>query len=226
MDHPLDNIVWNAISHNRQVAMSSDGVGVFFDDIAPFAAMQSYDDPSFGKLFDLVPNGRVVVLVTSHQINIPDVWKIMHQDDLYQMYCPNVLDQDLQYLTEIKPLDESNVSEMISLTALTKPGPFLQRTILFGQYHGIFKDRRLASMAGLRFSYDPYREISAVCTHPDFVGKGYGKAMMQYMMRYINSIHCIPFLHVRQSNTNAIRLYENLGFTVRSKMYLNVIVKR
>ena len=63
--------------------------------------------------------------------------------------------------------------EMIELTTLTKPGPFGPRTHELGTYIGIRDGARLAAMAGERLKVPGFTEISAVCTHPDFLGKGY-----------------------------------------------------
>ena len=63
--------------------------------------------------------------------------------------------------------------EMIELTTLTKPGPFGPRTHELGTYIGIRDGARLAAMAGERLKVPGFTEISAVCTHPDFLGKGF-----------------------------------------------------
>lgn len=101
---------------------------------------------------------------------------------------------------------------MVALAALTKPGPFNSRTIEFGEYYGIFENGRLASMTGQRLHVENYTEVSAVCTHPDFLGKGYAAALLQHQLQIICGNGQIPFLHVRADNERAIALYERLGF--------------
>jgi predicted GNAT family acetyltransferase len=101
---------------------------------------------------------------------------------------------------------------MIQLATLTKPGPFNTRTIEFGHYHGIFENNRLAAMTGQRLHVDDHTEISAVCTHPDFLGKGYAATLMRHQVKFILAQNQIPFLHVRADNSRAIALYERLGF--------------
>jgi predicted GNAT family acetyltransferase len=51
-----------------------------------------------------------------------------------------------------------------------------------------------------------------VCTHPDFLGKGYASALLQHQVGLICDNGQIPFLHVREDNTRAIEVYERLGF--------------
>jgi predicted GNAT family acetyltransferase len=70
---------------------------------------------------------------------------------------------------------------------------------------------------------EPYLEVSAVCTHPEYTGNGYGKALTLYQATRIVSQGKIPFLHVRRQNTKAIKLYENLSFEIRSEMHMNVL---
>jgi predicted GNAT family acetyltransferase len=81
-------------------------------------------------------------------------------------------------------------------------------------------------MAGFRLGIGPYREISAVCTHPDYLGRGYAAALIRHLIVLIVAKSWIPFLHVLKENTDAIKLYEKLGFRVRSEMQFNVIEKR
>ena len=123
----------------------------------------------------------------------------------------------------IVPLTDEHITQMLELTALTKPGPFFSKTILFGNYFGIFVDGRLAAMTGQRMHPVPYLEVSAVCTHPDFRGHGYAKALMLHVMKIILDNSFIPFLHVLTSNTTAIQLYESIGFRTRRKIFIDVI---
>jgi predicted GNAT family acetyltransferase len=66
----------------------------------------------------------------------------------------------------------ADVPEMLELTARTKPGPFLPRTIDMGTYLGIRRDGRLVAMAGERLHPAGWTEISAVCTDEAWRGQG------------------------------------------------------
>ncbi|HVG42779.1 MAG TPA: GNAT family N-acetyltransferase, partial [Chitinophagaceae bacterium] len=66
-----------------------------------------------------------------------------------------------------------HVEQMMQLATLTKPGPFGPHTIDFGYYYGIFEEGKLVAMTGQRLHVAHFTEISAVCTHPDHLGKGY-----------------------------------------------------
>lgn len=227
MPQRLKHIIWHAMNTNNSALCEyNDRVGVFKADIAPFAAMKEYDTYSFERLHEFITEPRSLAIVSPTDPDIPDIWRIKAKDDLYQMICHKPIWPSSVPINDIKPLHEEYISQMIALTTLTKPGPFLQKTNLFGLYYGIFDEDKLVSMAGQRFSFDRFIEISAVCTHPDHIGNGYGQSLMVHMMQFILSQGSTPFLHVRQSNETAIRLYKKLGFEINHALKLNIIGKR
>ena len=81
-------------------------------------------------------------------------------------------------------------------------------------------------MTGQRLHVNNYTEISAVCTHPDHLGKGFAAALMQHQLNLILNHDQIPFLHVRAENSRAIALYERLGFKVNREMNFYFMKKR
>jgi predicted GNAT family acetyltransferase len=113
---------------------------------------------------------------------------------------------------EIIELGETDVPDMAELTQLTRPGPFGPRTHSLGRYIGIRMDGRLAAMAGERMRFSDRVEISAVCTHPDFRGRGFGEYLVGIMVNALIQEGKVPLLHVLASNIGAIALYERLGF--------------
>jgi predicted GNAT family acetyltransferase len=113
--------------------------------------------------------------------------------------------------------------DMVALTALTKPGPFGTRTHELGAYIGIRFQGKLIAMAGERLKIPGYTEVSAVCTHPDHLGKGYARILMSEIMRRIRDRGETPFLHVRRDNSRAIALYERLGFQARKLGHFAVL---
>jgi predicted GNAT family acetyltransferase len=104
---------------------------------------------------------------------------------------------------------------MLDLVARTAPGPFRPRTIEMGCYFGHFEGTTLVSMAGERFGFDGYTEISAVCTDPAVQGRGFGSALTHRVASEILARGEQPFLHVAEANTGARRVYEKLGFVQR-----------
>ncbi|WP_308237974.1 GNAT family N-acetyltransferase [Phenylobacterium sp. J426] len=104
---------------------------------------------------------------------------------------------------------------MLQLATLTKPGPFFSRTHQLGAFIGVRENGRLAAMCGERLRLPGYTELSAVCTHPDFLGRGYAAGLMSLVTQAILARGDVAFLHVYDHNTRAIALYERLGWTRR-----------
>jgi len=123
------------------------------------------------------------------------------------------------------PLTNEHVPQMEALAKLTNPGPFAKKTIDFGHYHGVFENDKLVAMAGQRLYPYNYAEVSAVCTHPDHTGKGYARQLLQFQVDRIKAASEIPFLHVKDDNERAIKVYKSLGFATRTKVYFYVLVK-
>lgn len=116
----------------------------------------------------------------------------------------------------IEPLGEADAAEMLALALLTKPGPYRAATHTLGRFLGVRENGRLIAMAGERLQMDGFVEVSAVCTHPDFQGRGLAGALMRAVGARILSEGDTPFLHAYAANTGAIALYRKLGFEHRA----------
>jgi ribosomal protein S18 acetylase RimI-like enzyme len=214
----LYNPVYNALlSGDAHLSLGTDTVKYFDEEVSPFAGFHHQYEKGFEELYNLLPPGRKILYANSQQINEPRDWKILVEIKGLQFLFTEKTIECKQHF-ELIPLTENNVDEMVELATLTKPGPFGTRTIEFGHYHGIFEKGKLVAMTGQRLHVDNYTELSAVCTHPDHLGKGYAAALMQHQLQLILSHGQIPFLHVRADNSRAIALYERLGFKVNREM--------
>ncbi len=123
-------------------------------------------------------------------------------------------------MSELGPAD---FSEMVALAALTEPGPFRDGTGMLGGFLGIRIDGRLAAMAGRRLHPTGYVEVSAVCTHPEFRGRGYALALVAMVARGIHAEGMTPALTSFEANAGAVRIYEQAGFAVRRRFELAVV---
>ena len=70
-----------------------------------------------------------------------------------------------------------------------------------------------------------FTEVSGVCTHPDWRGRGYAALLSRVVAARIMARGETPMLHAFIANTAAIRLYEQLGFTARSQLH-GVVFRR
>ena len=107
---------------------------------------------------------------------------------------------------------------MLALVELTRPGPFSVRTIDLGGYVGVFDGDRLIAMAGHRLAPPGFREVSAVCTHPDFRGRGLAAGLTALVAQRILDRGERPFLHHASDNDPARRVYEAIGFEFRRQV--------
>jgi predicted GNAT family acetyltransferase len=70
-----------------------------------------------------------------------------------------------------------------------------------------------------------FSELSAICTHPDFTGRGYSQQLIGYLCRKLAAAHIVPFLHVSLANQRALKLYIHLGFRQRRDIVFRKIKK-
>ncbi|WP_433654493.1 GNAT family N-acetyltransferase [Nocardia sp. CA-128927] len=124
---------------------------------------------------------------------------------------------------EFEVLTTADVPEMLDLIARTEPGPFAPRTIEMGTYLGLRVNGRLIAMAGERMHPPGWTEISAVCTDPEFRGRGIASRLVAAVGAGIRARGEAPFLHAVAHNVTAIRLYETLGFVVRKRSHLTIV---
>lgn len=214
----LHNPVFNALDRNERHRAFGSAHAKYFDEaVSPFAGFNCDQETGFSELHKMLPVGRRILFASPEEIDLPKDWKLKAQiKGLQFVYRNDVM--PVNPAIEPEPLNESHVTEMVALAALTKPGPFNTRTIEFGHYHGIFEAGRLAAMTGQRLHIDNFTEVSAVCTHPDFTGKGYAAALLLHQLHIILSHNQLPFLHVRADNKRAIEIYERLGFKENREM--------
>ena len=225
MHHPLDNPMWQAaITGNRNITQGSVSVRYFNRDMALFFGMKEFTEDNFRELHAWTPFDQLVATFTEGEIDVPANWKVILKKDILQMVyekdCP--ADEDTSSLI---PLQDKDIPAMLELTALTKPGPFFTRTIDFGHYEGIFDQGQLVAMCGQRMQPDPYSEVSAVCVHPDHLGRGYARLLIRNQLRKISLAGRIPMLHLYADNIAACRLYESLGFVTRKPLIVYMIKK-
>jgi predicted GNAT family acetyltransferase len=226
MTHLLDNPVWSALqTGNKDISQGTDKVKFYRLDISLFAGLAENSDANLLALHELTPRGEgVFAVVCSENIDIPQPWTVVLRIPVFQMVCEQPVFRSTTTVPVINLSDE-HIPQMLALTDLTKPGPFIERTIDFGHYEGIFDGDRLVAMAGQRMHATPYAEISAVCTHPDYVGRGYAAQLMLSQMKRITDGGELPFLHVTKTNERAIKLYDSLGFVKRRELLVCLIRK-
>lgn len=217
MNHILDNPIWNALnSGDAPKNIGNQDIAFYDAAIAPFIGMGDWDAVAQQAMIKNAPADRAWYLLIKDTIQWVEAIEIMINIPLYQMCCVNLTGIPKSKIeVDIVPLNESHIEEMVALTALTKPGPFLNRTIEFGNYHGIFQEGKLVAMGGERMHVQNFTEVSAICTHPDFQGLGLAGKMTHFITQSVLAKGQKPFLHVRVENIGAIEVYKRLGYEIR-----------
>jgi ribosomal protein S18 acetylase RimI-like enzyme len=217
--HPLDNVIWNALTtRDAQFAESFGEARRFLLDVNSLGAFREPTEKGYQSLAGLLGTGGTTGLFLEKPYQPLPGWSLVGGAPLLQMVHENggATASRSGYEPPLVELGRGDVPEMVALATLTKPGPFAQRTHELGTYLGIRQEGELVAMAGERLKVPGYTEVSAVCTHPDHTGKGYAGMLMTEVMRRIRDQGEVPFLHVRQDNLGAIQLYRKLGFRERA----------
>ena len=214
-DEVLDHPAWESLTNHHKSVAEGHGKAVRFrPDTSPFAALHpSLDEEAWADLTTLVGPGKTAVLIGEAQPQAG--WTRLWAGEGLQMVGPGL---EPETEPEAVVLGDQDVPDMLGLIERTQPGPFEARTIELGTYLGVRRNGRLVAMAGERMHPPGWVEISAVCTDPDYRGQGLASRLIRALAGGIRDRGETPFLHVAGSNTNAIRLYLAMGFTVRRKV--------
>jgi ribosomal protein S18 acetylase RimI-like enzyme len=209
----LDNPFWAALSsRHRHLAQRVGEVLRYPADFAPFLGVPRAGADTAEALGTLVRPGESVYLI-GVMPEVPRGWVSEAFRPLAQMVCKRPL--EIIDGPDVIQLSARHRADVLALTALVYPHYFRPRTMELGRYFGIYQDGRLAAMIGERLGMDGLQEMSAICTHPDFHGRGYARRLTA-MLTNDNLAHgCVPFLHVSHENPRAEHLYLQLGYELR-----------
>jgi len=204
----LSNPMWTALATTHAGHAQTSGLlKRFVPDVAPFCAVEQAG-ADIGGATILHQGEHIYFLGTIPAL--PANCTVVYEAAILQMVYAG---EALPPAGDGAPLlDGAAIPAMLELTALVYPEFFRLRTKALGNYIGVHVDGKLAAMAGQRLACPGYREISAVCTHPDHRGQGHAARLIRQLSSAILADGDIPFLHVSASNSRAWALYENLDF--------------
>lgn len=221
-NHPLDRPVWSALTSRQAALACGDGRALRYDPAyGVFAAAADAGPDSLAALAALNPPEGGLATVEARPLPPPPGAAVAGVGELVQMTAKALTPGGPAPAFE--PLDDADAPQMLALARLTRPGPFFARTHQLGHFIGVKLDGRLVAMAGERMKPDGFTEVSGVCTHPDFRGRGYAGALMRETAARILARGETPFLHAYASNRGAIGLYQSLGFRLRSAITMTVL---
>jgi len=210
--HALDNPVWSSLTtSHRGLALACGGVLRYPADVAPFVAIAEPGPVASSALDTLV--GDETVFMLGPKPALPPGWVLGDLGVIVQMVC-----EATAAVVDGPPIVELGASDreaVLALAALVYPHYFRSRTMELGRYCGIVAGGRLDAMIGERMAMPGLREISAVCTHPEQVGRGLARRLLTHASNELLARGEMPFLHVSPDNERAVRLYESNGYRRR-----------
>jgi GNAT superfamily N-acetyltransferase len=210
-DRILDNIIWHALTGPQ--AKFSVGTNCARRYAPGFAPLTGFPDPANPDLDALLPfcAPGEVIFCAGWSGSVPEHWKVVFEGTMFRMVWEGELPAD-DSAADAVPLSAAHAEQAVALAALTRPGPFGLRTPELGDYIGCFDGPRLIAMAGERMHAGHFREVSGVCTHPDFQGRGLARQLMTRVMRRQLQRGQTPILHVMRENALPRALYQRMGF--------------
>ena len=217
-DSELDNPFWASLrTRHRDLALGGGDAARYPPEFAPFLGVARAGvaaDRAIAPL--LAPDESVLLLGVLPRLS--GAWHLETFRPLAQM----IREAPLAVVDgpEIVELNGTHRADVLALTALVYPHYFRPRTMEMGRYFGIYVPDasgavRLAAMIGERLGTDTHTEMSAICTHPDFTGRGYARRLTAFLTNDTLARGRTPFLHVSYENPHAKSLYERLGYRLR-----------
>lgn len=220
--HPLDNHLWNAL--NGPMARYCRAVGrvrLLTPEIGLAAAVEEVSPQNLSALAGAMVLGSEIMLIAPEALQATDALEVLAIKRVLQMVAEHLVPMEPAMSTVV--LGPADFPQMRALVDVARPGPLGPRALELGGFRGIFDGDKLVALAGTRLRFDRYTEVATVCTHPDYRGRNYAKAVVSDVANEIFSDGLTPFLGVDDGNTPAIRLYERLGFAHRTTFYLSLV---
>lgn len=216
--NPLDRPVWATLtSYHGPRSTGGPLARRFQPQFNVFASPRDDSEPALAALAALLQPLERACLMQAPPVVVPPGLTVEKALQGVQMVAGRAAGEPAG-AEPILTLTEADAPEMLALAQLTEPGPFVARTHALGRFLGIRVDGRLAAMAGERFRFPGFTEVSAVCAHPDFRGRGFARRLTAAVTAAIQQRGEQAILHAWKTNAPAIALYHSLGYEIRTQM--------
>jgi ribosomal protein S18 acetylase RimI-like enzyme len=218
----LENIFWHCLSGpHARFAVGTGEARRYAPGFSPIVGFPDPERPNFAALAPYCEAGEHFYC-DGWAGPAPEGWRIDAESTMFRMVWDAPLPGS-DGAPDAVALGPEHAQQAFELAMLTRPGPFGLRTIELGAYYGYFEDGRLIAMAGERMAAEGLREVSGVCTHPDYQGRGLARRLMSKLVLRQLRRKETPFLHVMRENTGAHQLYLRLGFTDYKERVVRVV---
>lgn len=222
MKHLLDNIFWHTLAGPH--AKYASGTGDARRYARGFSPIIGFADPAHPNFAALAPFCELGehFYCDGWAGSAPAGWQVDMESTMFRM----VWDAPMPATDEAPDavvLGPEHAAQALELATLMRPGPFGLRTLELGDYFGYFDGPRLVAMAGERMCAAGLREISGVCTHPDFQGRGFARRLVSKIVRRQLQRDERPFLHVMRDNEATHGRYQRMGFRDHQESVVRVV---
>ncbi|KRB84931.1 acetyltransferase [Noviherbaspirillum sp. Root189] len=221
----LDNIVWHTlVGPHCQYTIGDHLVRRYARGFPPIAAFRDTRDPDWHALGRLMGSGEHVHC-DGLGGSVPEGWGVDAEGLLVKMIWQGSVELEHDPAPDAVKLDSRSAAAAVELASLTNPGPFTIRTLELGHYFGIFDGAQLVAMAGSRGCAGGFSEITGVCTHPDFTGRGLARRLVIKILRHQVLQGQRPFLRVMSHSAAARQLYFRVGFRVYAQSVARTFIR-
>ncbi len=214
--HILDNTFWHILSHEIPEHATGTALAKRGDANLPVAVYANHSDAAFADLAALYqPGEQAGILEVNPPLTIPG-FELSDPHPGHQLVCQQrtpVPEMDVEFVE----LTQADLPDIFQLLEIAKPGPFIPILYPRRRFVGIRQAGELVAMAGERLNVTGYGEISGICTHPDWRGRGYARFLTCVIADGIWERGETPYLHVAPDNTAAYRIYTALHFVKRAE---------
>jgi GNAT superfamily N-acetyltransferase len=220
----LDNIMWNCLSGpHAHFATVEGAVRRYAPGFSPIVGFEDPRRPDFATLEKYCSPGE------SFYTDIwdgpaPPGWRVDKDARMWKMIWDAPMPM-ADPAPDAVPLTVDHFPQALELARLTNPGPFGSRTPELGEFFGCFDGGRLIAMAGERMCAGNLQEVSGICTHPDFQGRGLAKKLTLKLVHRQMQRGKTSFLHVISHNAAARGLYGKMGYRDYLETTVRVITR-
>ena len=211
----LDNPVWYSLSETHK------NISINYHDV-------KFYDPAYCPFGGFIENNSIASQIDEYSKLINHFF-VVGEKPLFsgkiflknELICLQMILEkriEINIGEKIVELDDMFAEALSKLVNEVQPGYFKKKTNLMGNYFGVLKEGKLVSVTGERMKMNDFTEVSAVVTHPFYTGKGFAKQLVAHTANKIFDENKTPYLHVAETNFDAIRLYEKLGFKTRRRI--------
>jgi GNAT superfamily N-acetyltransferase len=208
----LNNPVWNALqTTHKAFAQGTANVKRYPQGVLQFVGCATPGQCDLNEIIPWTSAGEKLIMI-GELPTLPANWSLVRELDCTQMISEQSIPVAPDAGSDVIALTAADIQDMLALINLVQPGFFFENTPALGSYYGIRREGQLVAIAGERTRITGLTEVSGVCTHPSFTGRGFAQQLVTHIVNRNIARDTALYLHLLTSNDRARKVYELLGF--------------